>query len=222
MTHRYRRTARRLWQFKPIDRNDRARIMHLAERLNTNTRQPGQHGGCLKDSGLQVLRALLFGFLNCRTGRLDPSIDTIARHVGHSRQTIVSALQRLRAAGFISWVQRVVMVDVDGQLRPRQTSNAYVVGTGLQAAGFMPSGCATAGRARARVRAAARIRRMKSPRMTSASWPAGVALVGQAGAWISGKKCYLNSPKALKRKENFTLTVMQCHVVDLPSLFRGR
>ena len=140
MTHRYRRTARRLWQFKPIDRNDRARIMHLAERLNTNTRQPGQHGGCLKDSGLQVLRALLFGFLNCRTGRLDPSIDTIARHVGHSRQTIVSALQRLRAAGFISWVQRVVMVDVDGQLRPRQTSNAYVVGTGLQAAGFMPSG----------------------------------------------------------------------------------
>lgn len=140
MTHRYRRTARRLWQFKPIDRNDRARIMHLAERLNTNTRQPGQHGGCLKDSGLQVLRALLFGFLNCRTGRLDPSIDTLARHVGHSRQTIVSALQRLRAAGFISWVQRVVMVDVDGQLRPRQTSNAYTVGTGLQAAGFMPSG----------------------------------------------------------------------------------
>lgn len=140
MTHRYRRTARRLWQFKPIDRNDRARILHLAERLNANTRQPGQHGGCLKDSGLQVLRALLFQFLNCRTGRLDPSIDTIARHVGHSRQTIVSALQRLRAAGFISWVQRVVMVDVDGQLRPRQTSNAYTVGAGLQAAGFMPSG----------------------------------------------------------------------------------
>jgi hypothetical protein len=140
MTPRYRRTACRVWKFRPIDRNDRARILHLAEQLNVRTRLRGQHGGCLKDSGLQVLRALLFRFLDCRTGRLDPSIDTIAAAVGHCRQTVVTALGRLKAAGFIDWVQRVVLVDVDGHRRPHQTSNAYVIGKGHAPAGFMPSG----------------------------------------------------------------------------------
>lgn len=133
------RTSQRFWKFRPIDRNDRARILHLAERLNARTRQPGQHGGCLKDSGLQILRALLFQFLDCRTGRLDPSLDTLARVTGHCRATVVAALKRLRAAGFVSWVQRVALVRIDGLMRPQQITNGYQIGTGLAPAGFMPS-----------------------------------------------------------------------------------
>ena len=88
----------------------------------------------------QVLRALLFQFLDCRTGRLDPSLDTLARTTGHCRATIVTALARLRRAGFISWVQRVVLVKVGDELRPQQVTNAYTIGTGLVSAGLMPSG----------------------------------------------------------------------------------
>ena len=113
--------------------------MHIAERLNARTRQPGQHGGCLKDSGLQLLRALLFQFLDCRTGRLDPSLDTLARATGHCRATIVAALRRLRQAGFVTWVQRVALVRIDGQLRPQQVTNGYAIGTGHAPTGFMPS-----------------------------------------------------------------------------------
>ena len=50
-----------------VDRNARARILYLAEALDRRTHQPGQHGGVLKRSGLAVLRALLFGFLNAVT-----------------------------------------------------------------------------------------------------------------------------------------------------------
>lgn len=134
------RTSTRFWQWRPIDRNDRARIMYLAERLNTNTRRPGEHGGCLKDSGLQVLRALLFQFLDPKTGRLDPSLDTLARHTGHCKATIVAALKRLRAAGFVTWAQRVALVRIGGEMRPQQVTNGYRIGTGNAPAGFMPSG----------------------------------------------------------------------------------
>ena len=32
-------------KFRPLDRNQRARLIFLAERLDANTRQPKQHGG---------------------------------------------------------------------------------------------------------------------------------------------------------------------------------
>ena len=62
-----------------LDRNARARLMAHAEALDRRTHLPGQHGGCLKRTGLAVLKALLFGFANVATGRCDPSFDTLAR-----------------------------------------------------------------------------------------------------------------------------------------------
>ena len=47
-----------------LDRNARARLLFQAEALDRRTRLPGQHGGVLKRSGLQVLRTLLFSFAN--------------------------------------------------------------------------------------------------------------------------------------------------------------
>ncbi|HEX2185311.1 MAG TPA: ABC transporter substrate-binding protein, partial [Chloroflexota bacterium] len=111
----------------PIDRNERARLLFHAEALDRRTRLPGQHGGCLKRTGLAVLRALLFQFANVLagargpgeelaigapgpngnvTGRCDPSFDALARVAGVARATVAVALRRLEAAGILDRIRR--------------------------------------------------------------------------------------------------------------------
>src|SRR5688572_32007163 len=87
-----------------IDRNARARLLFQAEALDRRTHQPGQHGGCLKRTGLAVLRALLFTFANVVTGRCDPGYDTLARAAGVARSTVAVALGRLEKAGILEKV----------------------------------------------------------------------------------------------------------------------
>jgi DNA-binding transcriptional ArsR family regulator len=101
-----------------IDRNARARLLFHAEALDRRTHLPGQHGGCLKRTGLAVLRALLFHFANVITGRCDPCYDTLARAAGVARSTVAVALRRLEAAGLLTRIRRQV-----GLIRH---SNAYV------------------------------------------------------------------------------------------------
>ena len=79
-------------KFRPLTREQRARLIFLAERMDANTREPGKHGGCLKRTGLQVLRILLFHFHNVAYGRCDPSLDTIAKAAGMARSTVIAAL----------------------------------------------------------------------------------------------------------------------------------
>jgi hypothetical protein len=66
------------------------RLWHRARDFDRGTHQPGHHGGALGHTGLAVLHALIFDFLNHRTGRLDPSYVAIAAKAGvcvrHSRQ----------------------------------------------------------------------------------------------------------------------------------------
>ena len=93
-----------------VDRNQRARVLYLAEALDRRTHLPGQHGGCLKRSGLAVLRALLFGFLNAVTSRCDPGYDALARAACVARSTVAVALARLEAAGLIVRTRRQVGV----------------------------------------------------------------------------------------------------------------
>ncbi len=101
-----------------LDRNARARLMVHAEALDRRTRLPGQHGGCLKRTGLAVLKALLFGFANVATARCDPSFDTLARAAGVARSTVAVTLRRLEAAGLLTRIRR--------QVGPIRHSNAYV------------------------------------------------------------------------------------------------
>jgi DNA-binding MarR family transcriptional regulator len=89
-----------------IDRNARARLLFLAEALDRRTHQPGQHGGCLKRTGLAVLRALLFTFANLVTGRCDPGYDALSRAAGVSRSTLAKALKRLEDAGLLLRTRR--------------------------------------------------------------------------------------------------------------------
>jgi len=114
-------------KFRPLTREQRARLIFLAERMDANTREPHKHGGCLKRTGLQVLRILLFHFHNVASGRCDPSLDTIAKAAGMARSTVIEALKRLEAAGIIERIRRAQWKRVDGRKRCVQWSNAYLL-----------------------------------------------------------------------------------------------
>jgi DNA-binding Lrp family transcriptional regulator len=112
-------------KFRPLDRNQRARIVYLAEKLDARTHEPGQHGGCLKRTGIHILKVLVFHFHNAANGRCDPSISTIAKAAGVSRSTVIEALKRLEAAGIIERIRRSRWIRQYGRKRCVQWSNAY-------------------------------------------------------------------------------------------------
>jgi DNA-binding MarR family transcriptional regulator len=112
-------------QYRPLERNQRARLIFLAERLDAHTHEPGKHGGCLKRTGLQVLRVLLFHFHNARTGRCDPSLETIAKAAGMAKSTVAQALTRLEAAGILERIRRAHVQVQNGRRLYLQGSNAY-------------------------------------------------------------------------------------------------
>ena len=120
--------------FRPLDRNDRARLLAYAEALDRRTRLPGQHGGIIKRTGLAVLRALVLRFQNAHSGRCDPSLEALAEAAGCSRSTVVEALQRLLSAGLVAWCRRMVRVRERGMVMLRQISNAYIVTVPMPAA----------------------------------------------------------------------------------------
>ena len=107
-------------QLYRLDRNERARLLFQAEALDRRTHLPGQHGGCLKRTGLAVLRALLFSFANVVTGRCDPSYDTLARAAGVARQRDerTRGQNPLRSSA-PSGRLRVVRRSVPGAIAPR-------------------------------------------------------------------------------------------------------
>lgn len=60
-------------------------------------------------TGIRVLEILLGRRgvpIDFKTGRLDPAIDTIARHGRLVRATVIRALARLKEHGFLQWVRR--------------------------------------------------------------------------------------------------------------------
>ncbi len=102
-----------------MDRNDRARVIYRAERMERATKTKGRKNGVLGYTGLNVLRALLFRFGKHPT----PSYDDIKRATGHCLDTISEALKRLLAAGLIEIEVRGVHT-AQGW---RRVTNAYAV-----------------------------------------------------------------------------------------------
>lgn len=49
-----------------------------------------------------MLHALIFDFLNPRTGRLDPSYAAIAAQTGVCVRTVATALRRMRELGILN------------------------------------------------------------------------------------------------------------------------
>jgi DNA-binding transcriptional MocR family regulator len=95
--------------------------------------------GALGLSGVLVLETLLYDFVDLMSGRLEPAIDTIAAKAKLARGTVVRALARLRAHGFLDWLRRTEPIeDADGAgPQVRQVTNAYWLKLRGRAAGLV-------------------------------------------------------------------------------------
>ena len=118
----------------PLDRNERARLMALAEAIEARTRQRGRQNGSISRIGVQLLRAMLFKFLG-RDGRLFPSYDALMRATGLTRKSVANAIARLERVGIVRVVRRIVRRHITRRspitgereviVTTCQTSNAY-------------------------------------------------------------------------------------------------
>lgn len=109
----------------PLDRNQRARLLFIAEGLDRATKAKGRRNGCLGYVGLLVLRCLLLRFHNAKTGLCCPGYDALQEATGLCRGSIASALHRLADAGLLRIVRRLAKVSVGGMLRCQQATNIY-------------------------------------------------------------------------------------------------
>jgi hypothetical protein len=114
-------------RFAPLAKKAAVRLWHRARDLDRGSHQPGHHGGAVGPAALQVLHALIFDFLNHRTGRLDPSYAAIAAKAGVCVRTVATALARLRELGILNWVRRCAESWRDGRFVLEQETNAYAV-----------------------------------------------------------------------------------------------
>ena len=125
-------------RFAPMAKKAAVRLWHRARDFDRGTHQPGHHGGALGHTGLAVLHALIFDFLNHRTGRLDPSYAAIAAKAGVCVRTVASALKRLRELGILNGVRRCAERWADGRFVLEQETNAYAVLPESQWRGYRP------------------------------------------------------------------------------------
>ena len=100
-------------------------VIAAAEQLDYDTKMPGDRRGKIGASGIKVLKAL-FGIVNLMSGRLEPSIATIAAKAKLARATVVEALKRLKKEGFLWWIRRKEELDNEGPgPQIHQATNAY-------------------------------------------------------------------------------------------------
>ena len=125
-------------EFSPLPKKAAVKLWHRARDFDRQTRQPGKRGGALGPSGLQVLQALLFDFLNFQTGRLDPSQKAIARQANLCPRAVSGALKRLKSLGILTWVRRCHAGFENGRYVRRQRTNAYAVLPESGWLGFVP------------------------------------------------------------------------------------
>jgi len=125
-------------RFVAMPKKQAVKLWHRARDFDRGTHQPGHHGGAVGHTGLAVLHALIFDFLNHRTGRLDPSYAAIAAKAGVCVRTVASALQRLKALGILNWVRRCAERWADGRFVLEQETNAYAVLPESQWRGYRP------------------------------------------------------------------------------------
>lgn len=121
--------AAAVWQ--PIGRNKQearatvAKRMQAARAYDRQHKQKGKRNGPLGYTGIDVLREL-YRLVDYRTGRLDPSINTICERTRLSKQAVVDAMKRLEEHGFLVRVRRAEAIENARQgPQVRQITNAY-------------------------------------------------------------------------------------------------
>lgn len=120
-------------RFAPMSKRDAVKLYHHARRFERSTRRPGQQDGKLGRNGLAVLHALLFDFLNHRSGQLDPSYAAIASRACISIRSVGRGLVKLAAVNVLSWVKRCIYGGAGALV---QLTNAYGVRAVAQWKGF--------------------------------------------------------------------------------------
>ena len=111
--------------WRATSRQEVRRTLLAARRYELAGRAKGQRNGPLGHVALEVLE-LLGNLVHFRTGRLDPSLDTLMRLLRRSRAAVVRALKALRTHGFLDWLRRYEPTGHEGRgPQVRQVSNAY-------------------------------------------------------------------------------------------------
>jgi len=111
--------------FQPMRRGARWKLWCDAQKFDRQGHQRGCHGGLIGVYPLRVLYVMLFNFLHCETGRLDPSIKTIAKAAGMSEHAAGDALKRLRDTGILARRRRCKPSWREGRHVLEQLTNAY-------------------------------------------------------------------------------------------------
>jgi hypothetical protein len=85
-----------------------------------------------------ILHAMLFDFLDLKTGRLDPSYSTIARVANISIRSVARGLAKLKAAKVLDWVRRVYEKETapGSNWEMAQDTNAYHIEPAAHWKGF--------------------------------------------------------------------------------------
>ena len=115
---------------RPMDRNEKARLLHRARALMHPT-EKGKAYGRITAKGYAVLCALVTVFHNADSGRCFPSYEAIQEAVGCCRATVAMALAALEAAGLLTVCNRLLRVRWKDEkaltIRTRvvRTSNCY-------------------------------------------------------------------------------------------------
>lgn len=107
-------------------RQDARRIVLAAQRYEIAMKEHGARNGPLGSIAIDVLEYLA-NLVDHKTGRLEPSIETIMSKLRRSRDAVVRALKALRTHGFLDWIRRYVPTEKEGERGPqvRQVTNAY-------------------------------------------------------------------------------------------------
>jgi hypothetical protein len=109
----------------PLDGNAKARIYAYAKGYNAKHKRKGQHRGPITRTFFDVLKTLLWGFHNSRTGHCFPSYETIAEKAECCRDTVYEAIHALEESGILDWVHRFDKI-YKGRWQVIRTSNAYL------------------------------------------------------------------------------------------------
>jgi hypothetical protein len=110
---------------KPPAKAEAVKLWHRIRDFERQTRQPGRQDGAVTRNGLAVAHALIFDFMNFRTGQLDPGYGSIAEKACISIRSVARGLQALRQIGVLAWVRRCVEVMRDGRYSLEQDTNIY-------------------------------------------------------------------------------------------------
>ena len=114
-------------KFHPLPKRQAVKLYHRARDFERRTRQPGKQDGALGRNGLAVLHALIFDFLDFRSGQLDPAIATIAQNACISIRSAARGLANLKLSGVVNWLRRCKEGFIDGRFTLEQETNAYAI-----------------------------------------------------------------------------------------------